>query len=408
MTTRTAQIAFVVLFCGTLLVFLSFGVRTTFGFFMAPVSSDLGWGREILSFAAALQNLIWGISTPFFGFLSDRYGPAKVAASGGLLYAGGLLMMSQATQPADATIGIGIMCGLAAAMTGFPIVLSVIGRKFPPETRSFYLGVASAGGASGQLLFVPLGQHFISENGWVVAFIYLALIVGLTIPLATALAGGNARAADDHSTLGFKESMSEAFAHKGFRLLVCGYFVCGAQVMFITQHMPAYLSDLGHPAWVATVAITLIGAFNIVGSIIWGKLGGIYPKKNMLCLLYALRSVAMLVFILTPITPTSVIIFTSVMGLMWLGTVPLTSGIVAQVFGTRYMATLVGVTFISHQIGSFLGVWLGGLSYDLYGTYEPIFWAAIVVGFAASLVHYPIDERPIPRLQGAAPQPAAS
>jgi MFS family permease len=406
MTTRTSHIAFVVLGCGTLLVFLSFGVRTTFGFFMAPVSSDLGWGREILSFAAALQNLVWGISTPLFGFLSDRYGPAKVAATGGILYVSGLLMMSQANQPADATIGIGVMCGLAAAMTGFPIVLSVIGRKFPPETRSFYLGVASAGGASGQLLFVPLGQHFISEYGWVAAFTYLALIVGLTIPLATSLAGGNARAVDDHSTLSFKEAMSEAFAHKGFRLLVCGYFVCGAQVMFITQHMPAYLSDLGHPPWVATVAITLIGAFNIVGSIVWGKLGGIYPKKNMLCLLYGLRSCAMLVFIMFPITPTSVIIFTSVMGLMWLGTVPLTSGIVAQVFGTRYMATLVGVTFISHQIGSFLGVWMGGLSYDLYGTYEPVFWGAIIVGFAASLVHYPIDERPIQRLRTPTPQAA--
>jgi len=401
MTTRTAQTAFVVLACGTLLVFLSFGVRTTFGFFMAPVSSDLGWGREVLSFAAALQNLVWGISTPLFGFLSDRYGPAKVAAAGGALYAGGLFMMSQASHPADATIGIGIMCGLAAAMTGFPIVLSVIGRKFPPETRSFYLGVASAGGASGQLLFVPMGQQFISEYGWAVAFAYLAIIVGMTIPLSAALTGGNARAADDTSTLSFKEAMREALAHKGFRLLVCGYFVCGAQVMFITQHMPAYLSDLGHPPWVATVAITLIGAFNIVGSIIWGKLGGIYPKKYMLCLLYGLRSVAMLVFIMFPITPTSVIIFTSVMGLMWLGTVPLTSGIVAQVFGTRYMATLVGVTFISHQIGSFLGVWMGGLSYDLYGTYEPVFWAAIIVGFAASLVHYPIDERPIQRLAAA-------
>lgn len=406
MTARTRQAAFVVLACGTLLVFLSFGVRTTFGFFMAPVSSDLGWGREVLSFAAALQNLIWGISTPLFGFLSDRYGPAKVAAVGGTLYASGLLVMSQAAQPADAILGIGIMCGLAAAMTGFPIVLSVIGRKFPPETRSFYLGIASAGGASGQLLFVPLGQHFISTNGWAITFFYLALIVGMTIPLSTALAGGNARAVDDHSTLSFKEAMREAFAHKGFRLLVCGYFVCGAQVMFITQHMPAYLSDLGHPAWVATVAITLIGAFNIVGSIVWGKLGGIYPKKNMLCLLYALRSVTMLIFIMTPITATSVIIFTSVMGLMWLGTVPLTSGIVAQVFGTRYMATLVGITFISHQIGSFLGVWMGGISYDLYGTYEPVFWGAIIVGFAASLVHYPIDERPIQRLRAPSPQPA--
>jgi MFS family permease len=406
MTTRTAQAAFVVLVCGTLLVFLSFGVRTTFGFFMAPVSSDLGWGREVLSFAAALQNLVWGISTPLFGFLSDRYGPAKVAAAGGALYTGGLLLMSQAAQPTDAVLGIGVMCGLAAAMTGFPIILSVIGRKFPPETRSFYLGVASAGGASGQLLFVPLGQQFIQANGWAVAFIYLALIVGLTIPLSAALAGGNARAADDHSTLSFKDAMREAFAHKGFRLLVCGYFVCGAQVMFITQHMPAYLSDLGHPPWVATVAITLIGAFNIVGSIIWGKLGGIYPKKYMLCLLYGLRSVTMLVFIMFPITPTSVIIFTSVMGLMWLGTVPLTSGIVAQVFGTRYMATLVGVTFISHQVGSFLGVWMGGISYDLYGTYEPVFWGAIIIGFAASLVHYPIDERPIQRLRSPAPQAA--
>lgn len=406
MSTRTAHTAFVVLGCGTLIVLLSFGLRTNFGLYMGPISTDLGWGREIFAFAIALQSLVWGISTPLFGFLSDRYGPAKVVAVGGALYAGGLFVMSQATQPADATIGIGVMTGFASAMTGFPIILSVIGRRFPPETRSFYLGIASAGGSSGQLILVPLGQLFITTSGWSVAMVYIALMAGMIVPLAASLAGGNARAIDDHSTLSFKEAMYEARAHRGFRLLVCGYFVCGAQTMFIGAHLPAYLSDLGHPVWVGTTALALIGGFNIVGSVIWGKLGTVYPKKNLLCVLYALRSVAMMIFILTPITPLSTILFTSTMGLLWLGTVPLTTGIVAQVFGTQFMATLVGLTFVSHQIGSFLGIWLGGLVYDLYGTYDPVFWGAIIVGFAASLVHYPIDERPLARLKMPMPQAA--
>jgi MFS family permease len=399
MTARPSIIALVILACGSVICLLSLGLRSTFGLYMGPISSDLGWGREIFSFAIALQSLVWGVTTPIFGYLSDRYGPGKVVAAGGVFYALGLLMMAWANDPLDATLGIGVLTGFAMAMTGFPIVLSVIGRKFPPQTRSFYLGIASALGSSGQLVLVPLDQVFITAAGWEMSFIYLAIIAGVMVPLAAAMAGGNAQAADEHSEQTFKDAIREAAAHKGFRLLSIGYFVCGAQAFFITAHLPAYLVDLGHPLWLGSLSLALIGGFNIIGSTLWGKFGNTYSKKNLLCLLYAGRSVCMMYFVLTPITPTSVIIFSSAIGLMWLGTVPLTSALVAQVFGTKYMATLVGFTFVSHQIGSFLGIYLGGLIFDLYGTYDPIFWGAIIVGFAASLVHYPIDERPVARMR---------
>ena len=402
MTARPSVIALVILTCGSVICLLSLGLRSTFGLYMGPISSDLGWGREIFSFAIALQSLVWGITTPIFGYLSDRYGPGKVVAAGGVFYALGLLMMAWASDPLHATLGIGVLTGFAMAMTGFPIVLSVIGRKFPPQTRSFYLGIASALGSSGQLVLVPLDQVFITAAGWQTSFIYLAIIAGVMVPLAAAMAGGNAQAADEHSEQTFKDAIREAAAHKGFCLLSIGYFVCGAQAFFITAHLPAYLVDLGHPLWLGSLSLALIGGFNIIGSTLWGKFGNTYSKKNLLCLLYAGRSVCMMYFVLTPITPTSVIIFSSAIGLMWLGTVPLTSALVAQVFGTKYMATLVGFTFVSHQIGSFLGIYLGGLIFDLYGTYDPIFWGAIIVGFAASLVHYPIDERPVARVRLAA------
>lgn len=396
-------LAIVVLICGTLLVFLSFGLRQNLGLYMGPISIDLGWGREVFALAIAIQSLVWGISTPLMGYLADRYGPAKIAATGGIFYVIGLLMMSWASTPLDAQLGIGFFTGVAVSMTGFPIVLSVIGRLFPPEKRSLVLGIASAGGSSGQLVLVPVGQLFINADGWSLSMIYLALLAGLIVPLSMSLAGGNRRAADDHSTLNFGEAMREAGGHRGYKLLVVGYFVCGFQTMFIGAHFPAYLTDLGHSPWLGATALALIGAFNIVGCIIWGRLGGIYSKKNLLCILYATRALLMAIFVSLPITPASVIIFASTMGLLWLGTIPLTTGIVAQIFGTQFMATLVGFTFVSHQIGSFLGIWLGGVVFDLYGNYDPIFWGGIFLGFAAALVHAPIDERPLARLAAAAP-----
>lgn len=404
--TRKPRLAILVLICGTTILLLSFGLRQNLGLFVGPISIDLGWGRGVFAFAVALQSLVWGLSTPLMGYFADRFGPGKVVALGGALYAGGLYFMSQASVPGDATIGIGLITGLALSMTGFPIVLSVVGRASRPERRSFMLGIASAGGSSGQILLVPVSQSFISGYGWVTTMILMAFLAGLMVPLAFALAGGNARAVDDHSTQSFGAAMREAGAHRGYKLLVIGYFVCGFQLLFIGTHLPAYLTDLGHTPWLGVTALVLIGIFNVVGTMVWGKLGGIYSKKYLLCILYAARSVIMMIFVLTPISAVSVILFACSMGLLWLGTIPLTSGIVAQIFGTRYMATLVGFTFVSHQIGSFLGIWLGGLAFDMFGDYDAIFWGAIIVGFAAAFVHYPIDERPLARLAVSETQPA--
>jgi len=410
MTAKSRRLPLIiVLLCGSVIVLLSFGLRMNFGIYMGPISSDLGWGRGVFSFAIALQSIVWGLSTPIVGYIADRYGPARVLAAGGLLYAGGLVVMAHATAPLDANMGIGVLTGFAMAMTGFPIVLSVIGRRVPPHRRTFYLGLVSSAGSSGQVILVPFGQWMLSNTShWSVSMLFLALMAAFIVPLSAAMAGGNARAADDHSTQTFREAAREAGNHPGFKLLIMGYFVCGAQTMFIGAHLPAYLSDLGQPEWMGATALALIGGFNIAGCIVWGRLGDRYSKKKLLALLYLLRSIAMLIFITTPISPFSVILFTSSMGLLWLGTVPLTSGIVAQIFGTQFMSTLVGITFVGHQIGSFLGIWLGGVVYDMYGTYDPIFWGGIVLGVAAGFVHFPIDERPLARLatEAAAAQPA--
>ncbi len=391
----------VVLTCGTAILCLSFGLRQNFGLYMAPISTDLGWGRETFAFAVAFQSLVWGVSTPIFGLLADRYGPAKVTAAGGVLYAAGLYVMSQATAPIDATIGIGVLTGFAMSMTGFPIILSVVGRIVAPEKRSIYLGIAAAGGSSGQLVLVPGGQWLITDYGWVTAIIVLAAIAAVIVPLSSALAGGNKRAPDDRATQRIGEALGEAGAHSGFRLLIAGYFVCGFQTMFIGAHLPAYLSDLGQPPWLGATAIALIGGFNIIGCLVWGQLGQRYAQKNLLAILYAARSVVMAIFMLVPLTPVTVIVFTSTMGLLWLGTVPLTTGIVVRIFGTQFMATLVGITFVGHQLGSFLGIWLGGLIYDRIGNYDAIFWGGVVLGVGAAIIHYPIDDRPMARLSAA-------
>jgi len=391
----------VVLTCGTAILCLSFGLRQNLGLYMAPISADLGWGRETFAFAIAFQSLVWGVSTPFFGLLADRHGPAKVVAAGGVLYAAGLYVMSQATAPIDATIGIGVLTGFAMSMTGFPVILSVIGRIVAPEKRSIYLGIGSAGGSSGQLVLVPGGQWLITGYGWVTAIIVLAAIVAVIVPLSWALAGGNKRAPDDRATQRIGDALREAGGHSGFRLLIAGYFVCGFQTMFIGAHLPAYLTDLNQPEWLGATAISLIGGFNIIGCFVWGGLGQRFPQKYLLSILYGVRAILMAIFMLVPISPISVILFTSTMGLLWLATVPLTTGVVVKIFGTQYMATLVGITFVGHQLGSFLGIWLGGIIYDRIGNYDAIFWGGVVLGLVAAIIHYPIDDRPMARLSEA-------
>lgn len=405
MTDRKFHTPIVVLVCGTTILLLSFGLRQNLGLYMWPMSTDLGWGREALSFAIALQSLIWGIATPLMGFLADRFGPAKVVAAGGLLYSCGLYILSNASYPVDATIGIGVFTGFALSMTSFPIILSVIGRRYPPLKRSLILGIATAGGSSGQLFLVPLGHWLIDDIGWVQSLIFLAILSAIIVPLSVAMVGGNRRADDDYANQTFSDAMLEARTHSGYILLTTGYFVCGFQTMFISAHLPAYLTDLGQPSWTGATALTLIGGFNVIGCVLWGKWGDTKSKKNLLALLYCLRAIVMIGFILMPITPTSLIIFSSLLGMLWLGTVPLTTGVVVQIFGTQYMATLVGFTFVSHQIGSFLGIWLGGVIYDQTGNYDYIFWGGAILGLIAAIIHVPLDDKPLPRIASAAIRP---
>jgi MFS family permease len=389
----------VVLLCGTLILLVTFGTRNVYGLLLAPVSAELGWGREVFAFAVAFQSIIWGAATPVCGALADKYGPARIIVFGGLTYAAGLAMMAFARTPMDATISIGVLTGFGMSAAGFPIILAVIGRIVAPEKRSLYLGIASAGGSSGQLVLVPLGQTLIDGMGWASALVIFAALVACIVPMSAALAGGHrAGAGSIRMTQTLGAALREATRHKGYLLLTAGYFVCGFQTMFIGAHLPALLADHHMAGWLAALALSMIGFFNIIGCFAWGWLGGRYSKKYLLSALYFGRSAIMLVFIVLPVTEESVIAFSAAMGILWLATVPLTGALVAQIFGTQYMSMLYGITFFSHQLGSFLGIWLGGRLYDLTGNYDVVWWGGIVLGLVAALIHWPINERPLARL----------
>jgi len=398
---------FVILLAGTTIVFLSLGARMTFGLWMPDASNDLFGGRiEVLSLAIALQSLFWGIGTPIAGNIADKYGTGRVIAAAGLIYTAGLLLMTVSTSPLMAHLSIGVFTGFAMSGAMFPIILSAISRAVAPEKRDFYLGIASAGGSSGQVIMIPLGQFFIDSQGWVVSLYIMSMMTLLIVPLAFVMVrknvgDGSAAALPPQGT---GEAIREAFTHRGYVLLTCGYFVCGLQTMFIGTHFPNMLRNLEIDASIAAMSLSLIGAFNIIGTFAWGAAGGKFRQKFLLCWLYSLRSVIMVVFILLPPTTMSVIIFSAFMGILWLGTVPLTGSIVARVFGLRYMGMLFGFAFVAHQFGSFIGIYAAGYFFDLFGNYNVIWWAAITMGFVASLMNFPINDKPIER--EAAPQQA--
>ena len=393
----------VVLLAGTAVLVLSFGIRTSFGLFMEPISGDLGWGRETFAFALALQNLMWGASQPFAGAIADRWGSGRVVAGGGVLYVLGMLVMAGATTPLGMTVGAGIVVGIALSGTAFPVVLAVIGRAVPEQKRSLYLGLGAAGGSSGQLIMVPAAQGLLSSMDWAVALIWLAAMAAAMVPLAAALAGrvgGKAEpaAVRDQS---LAEAVREASGHRGFLLLNAGFFVCGFHVLFVATHLPAFITDSELAPALGAAALAVIGLANMIGSFLSGVLGGRYSKRYLLSALYFARAGVFLVFVLSPVSETSVILFSFAIGLLWLSTIPLTSGMVAQIFGPRYMATLFGIVFFSHQIGSFLGAWLGGRLYDMTGSYDIVWWISVALGIFAGLVHLPINERPVERLAAA-------
>lgn len=393
--------AVVILICGVIILILSFGIRTSFGIFLNPVSESLGVGREAFALAMAVQNLLWGLAQPFAGAIADRYGSGRVVAFCGGLYAFGLYLMAQAGTPGELMLSAGFLIGIALSGTGFPVVLAVIGRSVPEEKRSLYLGIGSAGGSSGQLLMVPAGHFLIGGFGWVTALLILAAITSVTVPLAAAFAGrsgsGGFGVIGDQSIV---EAVREAGQHSGFWFLTAGFFVCGFHVAFIATHLPAFIIDNGGSAATGAAALAIIGLGNIVGSFACGVLGGRYSKKYVLSGLYLARAFVFTAFMLVPLSDASILIFSAIIGMLWLGTVPLTSGLVGQIFGVRYMAMLFGFVFFSHQLGSFLGAWFGGYVYDRTGSYDAVWWISVALGLAAAALHWPINDAPVSRLAG--------
>jgi len=386
----------VVLVCGGLVLTLSMGVRHGFGLFLQPMSADLHWGRETFALAMAVQNLMWGLMQPVSGMLADRFGTAKIVLAGTVLYVAGLFTMAHATTPLALVLSCGVLIGTGLSGLTFSVIAGVLGRAYPPEKRSMAMGISAAAGSFGQFALLPLTQMFISQLGWYGALIALGSIAVLMGPLAVALVEKRATAANAFSQSA-GQAIREALGHKGYLLLTLGFFVCGFQVVFVGVHLPAYLADKGLPPHVAVTALMLIGLFNIVGTYATGWLGSRMPRRYILSAIYLGRSIVIAIFLWLPISALTVYFFAVSLGLLWLSTVPPTNSIVATIFGVRYLAMLSGVTFFSHQIGSFLGAWLGGLFYDKTGSYDIVWWISIALGIVAALINLPVDEREIRR-----------
>lgn len=374
------------------------GIRTSFGLFTLPVTGDLGLTRESWGMAMAIQNLAWGVAQPFAGGLADKYGTGRVIVGGLVLYALGLALMVISPSGSMLNLTAGIMVGIGIATSSFSIVMIAFGRNVPQEQRSLIFGIATAASSFGQFIFAPIGQGFISAFGWQSALLYLAAILVLVIPLAYALRGKTENATGQ-ADLPFMQALAKAWGYGSYRLLVIGFFVCGFHLAFINVHMPAFLVQCGLPPEVGSWSIAVIGLFNIVGSLLSGYLGGRLPKQMLLASIYFSRAVAIALFVLFPVTAISAYVFAAAMGLLWLSTVPLTAGLVSLFFGARYMGMLYGIAFLSHQIGSFVGVWLGGFVYDHTGSYSLVWYLGILLGLGSAAVHLPIRELKDARFQ---------
>ena len=381
--------------CGCIIAAVTNGIRTSFGLLTLPMTSDLGLTREAWGMAMAIQNLAWGIAQPFAGGLADRYGTAKVIVGGLLVYALGLLLMVVSPTGSMLNLTAGVITGVGIATSSFSIVMIAFGRSVPQEKRTLIFGIATAASSFGQFLFAPIGQAVITGFGWQTALLYAAVLLALTIPLTFALRGRTERA-PDQIDLPFMEALRRAWGFSSYRLLVIGFFVCGFHLAFVNVHMPAYLVQCGLPPEVGSWAIAVIGLFNIIGSLLAGYLGGRVPKQMLLATIYFSRAVAIGLFVLLPVTELSAYVFAGAMGLLWLSTVPPTAGLVTLFFGARYMGMLYGIAFLSHQVGSFVGVWLGGFVYDHTGSYSLVWYLGILLGLASAAVHLPIKERSAP------------
>jgi MFS family permease len=387
-----------ILVCGGAIVTLSMGIRHGFGLWLQPITQSQGWSRETFAFAIAIQNLAWGVSGIFAGMLADRLGAFRVIVAGAVLYALGLVGMATASSPLMFTITAGVLIGMAQAGTTYAVVYGVIGRNISADKRSWAMGIAAAAGSFGQFLMVPTEGFLISSLGWQTALMVLGAAALMMIPLAWGLRESRFTGSGvSHREQSTWHALQEAFKYPSFQLLMAGYFVCGFQVVFIGVHMPSYLKDKGLSPEVAGYALALIGLFNVFGTYASGVLGQRLPKKNILAFIYLSRAVVIGIFLLAPLSPISVYIFAAVMGLLWLSTVPATNAAVAQIFGVAHLSMLSGFVFFSHQIGSFMGVWLGGYLYDRTGSYDIVWYIAIGLGVLAALLNLPIKETSIVR-----------
>jgi MFS family permease len=384
-----------VIVAGCLIALIGFGARTSFGLFTEPLSVLRGWDRETFALAIAIQNLLWGIGQPFAGALADRFGAARVLAAGGAVYALGIVLMAVSTSAGTLALTGGVLVGLGLSGGSFTVVIAAFARLVPEDRRSWAMGLATAMGSLGQFVFAPLGQSFIGAYGPATALVLIGACVAFIPLLATGLRGdAGASVAGASSSV----AVRQALAHPSYLLLTSGFFVCGFHIAFVSTHLPPYLTEIGLSTALAAWALGLIGLFNVVGAYTAGVLGGMYSRRLLLSAIYASRAAAFLLFVAVPATPGTVLLFAAAIGLLWLSTVPLTSGLIAVMFGTRHLGLLFGVVFLSHQVGAFVGVWLGGVVYDATGVYDVMWWASIALGFAAALVHLPISERPAARL----------
>ncbi|MFA0000659.1 MFS transporter [Vibrio lentus] len=383
---------------GTLII--SLGIRQSFGIFMMPISEHFGTGREFFSFAIALQNLLFGVFQPFVGMAADKWGARRIIIAGACAYGLGLLLTSISTESSMLYVSLGALVGLGLSATSYVIVLGAVAKVVPAEHAAKAFGLTTAAGSFGMFAVIPGAQYMLNEFDWQSAMQVFGVLCCLMISFALFMRAPKSatnKQVEDTQTL--KEALSEAFSNKSYWLIHAGFFVCGFHVMFIATHLPSYLADKNLPASSAAMALAYVGIFNIFGSYFWGVMGDKFSKRHVMSALYLVRTVVIGAFVTLPVTESTAAIFGAAIGFCWLGTVPLTSGLVRQIFGARYLSTLYGLVFFTHQVGSFLGAWVGGRIYDYYGSYEPIWWSTVVLALAAALIHLPINDKPIERLK---------
>ncbi len=401
-TTQSKPISgalWIIIACGCLIATITFGPRSAMGFFQLPMLEDTGWNRTTFGLAMALQNLMWGVTQPIMGAISDKYGTWRVIAFGVICYVAGLWMMGNASSPIELHIGGGILIGIGIGSASFGIILATFARHTPAEKRSFVFGLGTAAGSFGMFIFAPISQSLISNFGWSDTLIFFSAAMLIVPILAIPLMGNSSTSAvakqEYSQTAG--QALREAFATRSYLLLVAGFFVCGFHVAFIAAHFPAYISDLGIDKKWAVIAISVIGGVNIIGAIGSGIIGQHYSMPKFLSLIYLARAAVFTLFLLMPPSPTSIMIFSVCMGFLWLSTVPPTNGLVAIMFGTRHLGMLGGIVFFTHQLGSSLGIWLGGYLFDTTGSFDPVWWIGVALGIFAALIHWPIEDKPVVR-----------